>query len=125
MSRIGKQPVPIPSGVNVTLSARTVTVQGDKGTLTYEHRPEITVVIEDDPKQVIVSRPDDQKQSKAYHGLTRALINNMIIGVSKGFERNLEINGVGWSCRAQGRKIVLNVGYADARELAIPMGVKT
>ena len=124
MSRIGNKPISIPSGVNVTLSDRTITVQGDKGTLTFEHRPEVSVVIEVDPKQIVVKRQDDQKSSKAFHGLTRSLIANMVEGVSKGFERKLQINGVGWSVRSQGRKIVLNVGYADPRELETPMGVE-
>jgi large subunit ribosomal protein L6 len=124
MSRIGNKSIPIPSGVNVTLSDRTVTVQGDKGTLTYEHRPEVSVTIEDDPKTVEVKRQDDQKRTKAFHGLTRALIANMIGGVSKGFDRKLQINGVGWSVRSQGRKLVLNIGYADPRELEIPMGLE-
>ena len=124
MSRIGKKPIEIPSGVNLTLQDRLVTVQGDKGTLTYEHRPEVTVTVEDEPKQVVVTRVNDQKQTKAYHGMTRALIANMLEGVSKGFAKGLEINGVGWTARAQGRKLVLNVGYADARELEIPMGIE-
>lgn len=122
MSRIGKMPVTIPSGVNVSVSGRTVTVQGKSGTLTYEHRPEVTVKVEDN--SVVVTRNDEQKQTRAYHGLTRALINNMVQGVTEGFKRDLEINGVGWTARVQGRKLALNVGYADTRELEIPMGVE-
>lgn len=121
MSRIGNKPIDLPAGVTVSVSGRTVTVQGKNATLTYEHRPEVSVKVED--KQVVVERSSDQKQTKAYHGLTRALINNMIIGVSEGFKKELEINGVGWTARVQGRKLALNVGYADTRELEIPMGV--
>ncbi|QNN21145.1 50S ribosomal protein L6 [Planctomycetales bacterium ZRK34] len=122
MSRIGNKPIDLPAGVNVSVSGRTVTVQGKDKTLTYEHRPEVSVKVED--KQVVVERANDQKQTKAYHGLTRALVNNMIIGVSEGFKKELEINGVGWTARVQGRKLALNVGYADTRELDIPMGVE-
>jgi large subunit ribosomal protein L6 len=121
MSRIGNKPIDLPAGVNVSVSGRTVTVQGKSTTLTYEHRPEVSVKVED--KQIVVERSNDQKQTKAYHGLTRALINNMIVGVSEGFKKELEINGVGWTARLQGRKLALNVGYADTRELEVPMGV--
>ena len=121
MSRIGKMPIEIPSGVSVTVSGRIVTVQGKNGTLTLEHRPEVTVAVED--KQVVVTRSSDAKQSKAFHGMTRALIHNMVTGVTEGFKKELEINGVGWTARVQGRKLALSVGYADTRELDIPMGV--
>jgi len=121
MSRIGKKPIDVPSGVNVSVSGRTVSVQGKDSTLTYDHRPEVTVKVED--KQVVVQRADDQKQTKAYHGLTRSLVQNMIIGVTEGYKKELEINGVGWTARVQGRKLALNIGYADTRELEIPMGV--
>jgi len=121
MSRIGRQPIEIPSGVNVSVSGRTVTVQGKSSTLTYEHRPEVAVAVED--KQVLITRNDEEKKTRAFHGMTRALIQNMVIGVTDGFKRDLEINGVGWTARVQGRKIALNVGYADIREMDIPMGV--
>ncbi len=121
MSRIGKQPVDIPSGVNVSVSGRTVTAQGNNGTLTYEHRPEVTVKVED--KQVVVERQSDAKQARAFHGLTRSLIYNMVVGVSTGFKKELEVTGVGWTARLQGRTLALNVGYADTRELEIPMGL--
>lgn len=121
MSRVGRLPVNIPSGVNVSISGRTVTVQGKDATLAYEHRPEVSVAVEE--TKVLVTRNDEEKKTRAYHGMTRALINNMIVGVSDGFRRELEINGVGWTARVQGRKLALNVGYADTRELEIPMGV--
>ncbi len=122
MSRIGKLPVAIPSGVNVSVNGRTITVQGKNATLTMDHRPEITVKVEDN--QVVIERIDEERKSKAFHGMTRALIQNMVVGVSEGFKKELEINGVGWTARVQGRKIALNVGYADTRELEIPMGVE-
>ncbi len=122
MSRIGKKPVELPGGVSVSVSGATVTVQGSKGTLTYDHRPEVTVKVEE--QQVVVERQDDEKQSKAYHGLTRSLIQNMVTGVSEGFKRDLEINGVGWTAQVQGRTLSLNIGYADVRKLEIPMGVE-
>ncbi|MBI1372889.1 MAG: 50S ribosomal protein L6 [Phycisphaera sp.] len=124
MSLIGKKPVEIPGGVTVTLSGRTITAQGPKGTLTYEHRPEVSVTIDTDAKQVVVDNPGDVKQAKKYHGLTRSLVQNMVEGVSKGFVKNLEINGVGWNAQLQGRKLNLNLGYADTRTLEVPMGVE-
>ncbi len=122
MSRIGKTPIDIPGGVNVTLNGRTVTVQGPKGTLTMDHRPEVEVAVED--KQVLVTRRNDAKASRAFHGLTRALIQNMVVGVTQGYKKELEINGVGWNAQVQGRQLKLNIGYADTRVLEIPMGVE-
>lgn len=124
MSRIGKKPVTVPAGVTVTVSGRTVTVKGAQGTLSYEHRPEITVKFDDKDKKVVVARGGDEKSDKAYHGLTRALINNMITGVTQGYKKELEVVGVGWTAKLQGKKLVLNVGFADPRELEIPAGVK-
>jgi len=121
MSRIGNKPIDLPAGVKVTISGRTVTVQGPKGTLTLDHRPEVNVAVDDN--QLLVARDNDQKQTKAYHGLTRALLNNMVEGVTKGFTRELEIVGVGWNAQVQGRNLKLNVGYADTRVVEIPMGV--
>lgn len=121
MSRIGKIPVAIPSGVKISLAGRTITVQGKSATLTYEHRPEVKVSI--DGSQVVIERVDNSIPAKKMHGTTRALIQNMVIGVTEGYKKELEINGVGWNARLQGRKIVLVVGYADPRELEIPAGV--
>jgi large subunit ribosomal protein L6 len=124
MSRIGNQPIDLPSGVNVTVSGNSVTVEAGGKRLSMEHRPEVTVTVDGDPKQIIVKRQDDGRIAKAMHGLTRALLNNMVIGVTKGFEKGLEINGVGWTAKVQGNKLALNVGYADTRVLDIPMGVE-
>ena len=121
MSRIGKLPVEIPSGVTVSVADRTITVKGKSATLTFEHRPEVTVKVEDN--QVVVERQRDTKAARAFHGTTRSLIQNMIIGVTDGFKKELEVNGVGYSARVQGQKLVLMLGYADAREVQIPVGV--
>ena len=124
MSRIGKIPVPVPSGVKIAVKGREVTVEAGSNKLAFTHRPEVSVKVDQDAKTIVVERRDDQRVSKAMHGLTRALINNMVIGVSQGFSKELEISGVGWGANVQGRKIVLNVGYADAREVAIPPGIE-
>jgi len=124
MSLIGKKPVDIPGGANISLSGRTITVQGPKGTLTLEHRPEVTVAVDTDAKQVVVENPGEVKTAKKFHGLTRSLIHNMLIGVTQGFEKKLEINGVGWNAQLQGRTLKLNLGYADTRTLEVPMGVE-
>lgn len=121
MSRIGKKPVAIPAGVKVAVNGRDVNVESGDKRLAITHRPEVTVTVDGD--QVIVERDNDSRNSRAMHGLTRALIANMVEGVSKGFSRELEINGVGWTARVQGMKIALNIGYADTREVAIPVGV--
>ncbi len=123
MSRIGKKPIPLASGVTVTVAAGTVTVQGPKGTLTMDHRPEVTVTVNNDDKQIEVAGVDDAKATRAFWGMTRALINNMVVGVTAGFQKDLDINGVGWNANVQGRTLALNVGYADTRKLDIPMGV--
>ena len=122
MSRIGKKPIPIEDGAAVAVSGNNVAVsKGDKR-LSYEHRPEVTVKVEDG--QLIVERKSDTRVARAMHGLTRALIANMIHGVTKGYTRELEVVGVGWNARVQGMKVALNVGYADTREVAIPAGIK-
>jgi len=123
MSRIGKIPVEIPSGVTVSVNARTVTVQGKGGTLTMEHRPEVTVDVDGDAKQVVITRQNDTRQCKAFHGLTRSLIQNMVVGVTEGYKKELEIVGVGWNAQVQGQKVNLNLGYADTRVVKIPDGV--
>lgn len=122
MSRIGKKPVPIEGGAAVSVTGNTVSVSKGDARLSYEHRPEVTVKVEDN--QVIVERSDDTRNAKAMHGLTRSLIANMIEGVTKGYSKELEVVGVGWNARVQGMKVALNVGYADTREVPIPMGVK-
>ena len=121
MSRIGKLPVDVPGGVTVSVAGRIVTVKGKSATLSFEHRPEVTVTVED--KQVIVKRADDSRAARAFHGTTRAIIHNMVVGVTDGFKKELDINGVGYTARVQGQKLVLNVGYANPREVPIPAGV--
>ena len=123
MSRIGKQPVPIQGSAKVSVTGRTVTVQGGNDTLTLEHRPEVSVRVDDTGKEVVVERENDSRQAKALHGLTRSLIANMIEGVTKGFTKDLEVVGVGWNARLQGKTVALNVGYADTREVEVPAGV--
>ncbi|QDU68825.1 50S ribosomal protein L6 [Engelhardtia mirabilis] len=124
MSRIGKAPVPIPSGVTVEFpDPRQVRVKGPKGTLEIQVRPEIDVALEDNNVQVSTNGSGPDRESGAYHGLTRALINNMVVGVSTGFEKGLEIVGVGWNAQAQGRKVVLNIGFCHQVEIALPDGI--
>ena len=103
MSRIGKQPIAIPAGVKVAVADGTVKVEGPKGKLELTHHPNMKV--ESDGKQVKVSRPDDERQNRALHGLTRALINNMVVGVTKGYEKKLKIEGVGFQAAAKGKGV--------------------
>jgi len=116
LSRIGKLPVAIPKGVQVTLGENNlVTVKGPKGTLNQKIHKDITVRLEDD--LVVVTRPSDQKEHRALHGLSRSLIANMVEGVSNGFQKNLEIVGVGFRAQKQGNKLVLSVGYSHTVEI--------
>ena len=110
MSRIGRKPVAIPAGVEVKLDGTTVTVKGPKGTLTQEVHPNMTVKVEG--SEVIVTRPDDEKQNRALHGLTRSLISNMVTGVTQGFKKELQVNGVGYRVAKQGKTLVMNLGYS-------------
>ena len=121
MSRIGKLPIAIPEGVDVAIDGQNVTITGPKGTLTRTVVPSITVKVEDG--HIVVTRPDDEAQNRAYHGLTRALLNNMVIGVHTGFTKNLEIIGVGYRAQMQGEKLVLNVGNSHPVEFAEPNGI--
>ncbi len=123
MSRIGRMPVAIPAGVTVEVAENNrVTVKGPLGTLERDLPTEMSIRVEDG--QVLVSRPNDLKKMKAYHGLTRSLINNMVIGVSKGFEKVLEINGVGYRALKQGNKLSLSLGYSHPVEMIDPEGVE-
>lgn len=124
MSRIGKKPIPIPDKATVAINGRTVNVSAGNHKLSFTHRPEVSVRVDAAAKQVVVERSSDTRSAKAMHGLTRALIANMLEGVTRGFKKELEVNGVGWTAKVQGMKILLNVGYADTREVAIPAGVK-
>ena len=122
MSRIGRMPIAIPAGVTVTIAENNhVTVKGPKGTLERALPVEMTVKQEGD--EVIVTRPNDLKKNKSLHGLTRTLINNMVVGVTKGYEKTLEVNGVGYRATKQGKKLVLSLGYSHPVEMEDPEGV--
>ena len=123
MSRIGKQPIPIPSGVTVTLKQRNVTVEGPKGKLSWTHRPEVAVEINEAEKIITVTRSDDARFSRSLHGLTRSLIANMIEGCSKGFVRGMEVYGVGYGVQLQGNKLTVNCGYSHPVVFEVPPGV--
>ena len=121
MSRIGNKPITIPEGVEVTLNDKNLTVKGPKGTLNKEIHKNINVTIEGNV--ITVSRPDDEPANRSLHGLTRTLINNMIIGVKEEFKRELEINGVGYRAQKQGNKLVMNLGYSHPVEMDAPEGI--
>ena len=123
MSRIGKQPVPLPDGVKVDIAGRKVTVEGPLGRLELEHRPEVAVKFDKEARRLIVTRQDDARLSRSLHGLTRALLASLVVGVTKGYVKALEIVGVGYGAKLQGRTLSLNVGYADTRMLTVPEGV--
>lgn len=115
MSRIGKKPVAIPAGVEVNIDGSVVTVKGPKGTLTKEFNHLMKISKQGD--EVIVERPDEENLSKSLHGLTRTLIHNMVEGVTNGFSKELEINGVGYRAQLQGKKLVMNLGYSHLVEM--------
>lgn len=122
MSRIGKKPIDIPDGVDVKIEKGIITVKGPKGQLQREVHRDMTVEIQD--KQILVKRPTDNKNHKSLHGLTRSLIANMVEGVTNGFEKRLEINGVGYRAAKQGKKLVLTVGYSHPVEIEEPEGIE-
>ena len=121
MSRIGRAPVVIPAGVTVEIKDKNIIVKGKLGTLTQNIVPSITVTIEGN--EILCARHSDDKDERALHGLTRALINNMVIGVSKGFERALIINGVGYKATIAGKKLTLNIGFSHSVEVEAPEGI--
>ncbi len=122
MSRIGKKPINIPGGVTVDVSAHgLVTVKGPKGTLTQDVNPDIEVKVEG--SEVVISRPTDSKRHKSLHGLYRSLINNMVIGVSEGYKKNLELVGVGYKATNQGQVLELSLGYSHNIFFALPQNV--
>jgi large subunit ribosomal protein L6 len=121
MSRIGRMPIAIPSGIEVKVENQTVTVKSGKNVLTQNIHSDMIVKVED--QTITVNRPSDEKKHRELHGLTRSLINNMIIGLSQGFSKNLEINGVGFKATKQGKKLVLNVGFSHPIEMEEPEGI--
>jgi large subunit ribosomal protein L6 len=126
MSRIGKKPVSVPSGVKVGIVDRAVKVEGPKGTLSMTHRPEVSVAFNEDSREVccgIAEADMGTRQIKAYWGLTRSLIQNMVIGVTDGYAKTMEIVGVGWGAQVVGQQLKLQLGYADPVMMNIPEGV--
>lgn len=121
MSRVGKKPIPIPDKTKVTFKDGTVTVQGKNGTLTQAVHSAIDLKIEKD--QINVVMLDDKRETRALQGLTRSLVNNMVVGVSTGFERILEINGIGYRAEAKGKSIVFNLGYSHPIDFPLPDGI--
>jgi large subunit ribosomal protein L6 len=123
MSRIGKQPVAIPAGVKVQVADGKVRVEGPKGKLELAPHPAMKVELDDKTKAVRVTRPDDERLNRALHGLTRSLINNMVLGVTKGYEKKLKIEGVGYQAAIDKKAVVLTVGYANKIRMMPPDGV--
>lgn len=122
MSRIGKKPIEIPTGVTITNDKNTVTVKGPKGELTRSFHPDLMIQVEENV--LTVSRPSDSKEHRTIHGTTRALLSNMVEGVSKGFEKGLELIGVGYRAQKQGKKLILNVGYSHPVEMEPEEGIE-
>ena len=124
MSRIGRMPIAVPAGVTVEIAENNkVTVKGPKGTLERVLPSEMDIKMEG--SEIVVSRPNDLKKMKSLHGLTRTLINNMVIGVTEGYEKKLEVNGVGYRAQKQGKKLVLSLGYSHPVEMEDPEGLET
>ena len=123
MSRIGKQPVVLPAGVKVRVADGKVFVEGPKGKLEMSPHPRMRIRLEDGGKVLKVERPDDERESRALHGLTRSLIQNMVQGVTKGYEKRLKIEGIGYQARMEKKSVVLTVGYANAITMTPPDGV--
>jgi len=122
MSRVGKKPIEIPAGVTVTINGSDVTVKGPKGELSRSFHADLTIAQEENV--VVVTRPSDSKEHRTIHGTTRAVLSNMVEGVSKGFEKSLELIGVGYRAQKQGNKLVLNVGYSHPVEFEAEQGLE-
>ena len=122
MSRIGKAPIAIPAGVTVTVSGDTVTVKGPKGTLTQKVNPDLHIAVEDG--HVVVSRPSDDREHRAQHGLYRALIHNMVVGVSTGYRNEMELVGVGYRAASTGQVLELSLGFSHAIYIKLPPEIK-
>ncbi|MCA9245687.1 MAG: 50S ribosomal protein L6 [Planctomycetales bacterium] len=123
MSRIGKKPVTIPDKVKVGVSGQHVTIEGPLGKLEWTHRAEVTVAVDEENKQIVCSRDSDDRQARAFHGLTRALLQNMIVGVTAGYEKKLEVVGVGYLGAISGDTLQLRVGFANEVHKKIPAGL--
>ena len=123
MSRIGNQPVGIPDGVEIRLDGGSFAVKGPKGELDMRLRPEITVEKSEDGKSLVIKRISENRSARAYHGLTRALVNNMVRGVTEGFTKKLEIHGVGYNARVQGRDLRLAIGFCHPVDFDVPEGL--
>jgi large subunit ribosomal protein L6 len=122
MSRIGLKPITIPAGVDVNINGNTVTVKGPNGTLSMDAHPNITISVEG--SEIIVSRPNDEKENRSLHGLTRSLVANMVTGVTEGFKKTLEVNGVGYRVQLQGNTLVMNLGFSHQVTMEAPEGIK-
>jgi large subunit ribosomal protein L6 len=120
MSRIGKKPVSVVDGVKVSVADRLISVEGPKGKLEFRHRAEVAVDVAEDGQSVTVTRDSDARTARELHGLTRAVINNMIVGVKDGYEKRLEVVGVGYICAIQGKELQLRVGFANELKKEIP-----
>jgi len=127
MSRIGRKAIEVPKNVKVSVSGRTVTIEGPKGTLNFEHRPEVGVSFDEDAKAINVTMDADKvaqdRSLRAFWGTTRAILNNMVIGVTEGYQKKLEIVGVGWTGTIAGQNLSLKVGFANKIEVPIPTGL--
>lgn len=123
MSRIGKKPVTIPSGVKVNIADREISIEGKLGKLVWSHRPEVEVKVDEESKSVVVTRKIDNREGRALHGLTRSLVQNMVLGVTEGYEKKLEIHGVGYLGAIDGDVLQLRVGFANEIHKKIPAGV--
>ncbi len=124
MSRIGKQPVVVPKGVEVASTGAKVTVKGPKGSLELALRPEIQVEVVERELRVAPKGEELTRETRAYHGMTRALLNNMVKGVTQGYQKSLEIVGIGWNAQARGKALVLSIGFCHPVEIPVPEGIQ-
>ncbi|MEA3466632.1 MAG: 50S ribosomal protein L6 [Thermodesulfobacteriota bacterium] len=122
MSRIGKQPIPVPADIKIDIKGQTISVSGKKGNLEREILPELAVSMND--QEIVVENRDNSKRTNAFRGMTRSLINNMVVGVSEGFKKTLIVEGVGYKVNMSGKTLTLNVGYSNPVEFSIPEGIQ-